>query len=144
MKPQLPQSFRKTTQQERMQRYYKHIQTKYSGRTSLEPPKQRTSTSSLSLEGNSVDFMHKNSATPRAPIQRIGNFSYPNKAFQNSESSSGRSSTIMMYNSLSGERNCLPTFLPDASVVPKHHGKFSGNALPKWNQLYKAYHPSSK
>ena len=121
MKPQTPQSFHKTTQQERMHKYYKHMQTKYSGRTSLEPPKQRTSTSSLSLEGNSLDFMRRNSATPRASTQRIGNFSYPNKALQNPESSSGRTSANMMYDSVLGN----PTVLSDASVVPKNHSKFS-------------------
>ena len=141
MKPQTPQSFRKTTKQQRMQKYYEHIQTKYSGRTSLEPPKQRTSTSSLSrgnVEGNSMDFVHRmNSATPKAPTQRIGNFSYPNKALQHPESSSGRTSVI---NNVSEN----PTFLLEPSVVPKHYSKFSGNSLPKWNHLYRAYHPSSK
>ena len=141
MKPQTPQSFRKTTQQERMHKYYKHMQTKYRGRTSLEPPKQRTSTSSLShgnVEGNSLDFMHRMNPA-RAPTQRIGNFSYPNKALQNPESSSGRTSANVMYDSVSGN----PTFL-EPSVAPKHHSKFSGSSLPKWNQLYRAYHPSSK
>ena len=115
-----------------MQRYYKHMYTKYSNRTSLEPPpepKHRTSTSSLS--------------TPRAPTQRIGNFSYPKKAWQKSESSPGRTSAIMVYNNASEEHNCHPTVLPKASVGPKYHGNFSGNSLPKWNKLYKAYHASS-
>ena len=143
MKPhqRKPQSFCKTTKQERMQRYYEHIQAKYSGRTSLEPspePKHRV-TSSLSfgnVKGNSVDFI----TTPKAPTQRIGNFSYPNKAWQNLESSSGRTSAAMMYNNVSEDRNCHPTFLPEASVTPKYRGKFSGNSIPKWNRLYRAYH----
>ena len=126
------QSFHKTTKQERMQKYYKHIQAKYSNQTSLKPPRgpQRKATSSMNL-------------TPRTPTQRIGNFSYPSKACQNPESSLGRTSAIMMYSNVSEEHNCHPTFLPEASVGPKYHGNFSGNSLPKWNQLYRAYRASS-
>ena len=151
MKPhqRKPQSFHKTTKQERMQRYYAHIQAKYSDRTSLEPlpqPKHRA-TSSLSfgnVKENNMDFMHTTSlATPRAPTQRIGNLSYPNKAWQSPESSLDRTSAAMMYNNVSEDHNCHPTFLPEASVAPKYHGKFSGNSVPKWNQLYRAYHASS-
>ena len=125
-----------------MQKYYEHIQAKYSNRTSLEPPRgpQRKATSSLFLgnvKGSNVDF--------RAPTQRIGNFSYPSKAWQNAESSPGCTSAAMMYNNVSGEHHCPLNFLPEASVGPKYrHGNFSGNSLPKWNQLYRAYHASSK
>ena len=133
-----PQPFRKTTKQERMQKYYKHLQTKYSGRTTLEAPnkpKPRPA-SALSLgnaEENDAGLMHMmNLTTPRAPTQRIGNFHYPIRTWQKPQSSSGHTSTTTMY-----------TDLPEASAAPKYHGKFSGNSLPKWNQLYRAYHGSS-
>ena len=142
-------SFRKTTTQERMLQYYKHIQAKYSGRTSLEPlcePERRaiSAFSIRSLSRNDGDFRHMmNSPTPKRPTQRIGNFSYPIKAWQNPKSNSGNTSATIHKN-VSEDHYHHSNIMPEASVGPIHHGKFTGNSLPKWNQLYRAYQASPK
>ena len=132
--------FRKTTKQERMNQYYKHLQAKYSGRTSLEPqhePERRaiSAFSIRSLSRNDGEFRHMmNSPTPKWPTQRIGNFSYPIKA-----------TSAKIHNNVSEDHyNHHSSILPDVSVGPVHHGKFTGNSLPKWNQLYSAYRVSPK
>ena len=146
---QRSQSFRKTTKQERMQKYYEHIQTKYSGRTTLKAPSkpQHRSLSPFpmssgsvlgNMNGNNVELMQMMTrSTPKAPIQRIGNFSYPRKAWQSPELSSNATT---VYHDVHNHplRNG-----PGPTENPKYHNKFSGNSLPKWNQLYRAYHRSS-
>ena len=147
------QSFRKTTKQERMQKYYEHIQAKYSGRTSLKPPSkpQRKSPSPFpvssgsvngNMEGNDVELMRMMSlSTPKAPLQRIGNFSYPRKAWQSPELSSEATTA---YRDVSKGHNYSFRNVPGPSESPNKYVKmFSGNSLPKWNQLYRAYRRSS-
>ena len=148
-----PQLFRRTTTQERMQKYYEHIQAKYSGRTSLEEPSRCKSASPLQLSsglvngnmrGNNVELMQMMSlATPRIPIQRIGNFSYPRKAWQSPEPRSDHTSTTTVYHNASKQQNYPFKGVAETLESPKYHKRFSGNSLPKWNQLYRAYHGSS-
>ena len=72
-------------------------------------------------------------STPKNPLQRIGNFSYPRKAWQ--------SNAPTVYNDA---HDYHPGhFLPEAPESHKYHHKFSGKSLPKWNQLYRAYQGSS-
>ena len=139
-----------------MQQYYKHIQAKYSPRTSLQAPEAKSSprpTSALSsisfgspsgnVKRNSVDFMHMQTLLkPKHPAQRIGKFSHPKKAWQNPESNSNCTTATTIYNNVSEDHNYHPKYLnhylPDAAEGHRHP-KLSGNALPKWNHLYKAY-----
>ena len=138
-----PQSFRKTTKQERMQKYYEHIQAKYSGRTSLvapSKPQPKSPSGSVvgDVRGNNTDLIQMMGlSTPKAPLQRIGNFSYPRKAWQSPELSSD--ATTVCHD----EPNEPLTNGPRAPESSKYHNKFSGKSLPKWNQLYRAYHGSS-
>ena len=148
-----PQQFRRTTKQERMQKYYEHIQAKYSGRTSLEEPSQCKSSSPLpmssglvtgNMRGSNVELMQMMSlAIPKIPIQRIGNFSYPRKAWQCPEPRSDHTSATTVYHNASKQQNYPFRSVAGASEGPKYHNKFSGNSLPKWSQSYRAYHVSS-
>jgi len=146
------QSFHRTTKKERMQQYYKHIQAKYSGRTSLqtpaEPQHKSASVSSMSAglsRWSSNDFTMPFSAN-KTPTQRIGNFSHFKKAWQSQESHLDHTSAATLYNNVSEDHNYHPKylahFLPDASEDHRSHPSLSGNPLPKWNNLYKAYKDS--
>ena len=149
------QSFHRTTKQERMQKYYEHFLTKYSGRTSLEAisKSQRKSSSPLpmsygsiigNMRGNNMDLIQMRSlSTPRAPIQRIGNFSYPRRVSQSRELTLNHISTTAVCHDESIQHNHPFRNALGASECPKYHGRFSGNSLPKWNRLYRAYSVSS-
>ena len=150
-----PQSCRRTTKQERMQTYYEHIQAKYSGQTSLEESsKPRCKSASPlpmssglvtgNMRGNNVELMQMMSlSTPRTPIQRIGNFSYPRKAWQSPELSSDHTGATAVHHNMSKQHSHPSKSVYGASEDHKYHNRFSGNSLPKWNQLYRAHHDSS-
>ena len=148
-----PQLLRRTTKQERMQKYYEYIQAKYSGRTSLEEPircklacplQMSSGLVNGNMRGNNVELMQMMSlATPRIPIQRIGNFSYPRKAWQSPEPRSDHTSATTVYRYVSKQQNYPFKSVAGAPEGPKYHNKFSGNSLPKWSQSYRAYHGSS-
>ena len=130
-----PESFRKTTTQERMQQYFRNFQVKYSGRSQLEGEPRSVSTSSYrSIRCSNISNTGQNNFTcafpqpTTTPKQRIGNFKYPTKkVLQQSDEVDPSSNAIVSNNDEGGDGK------------RRSISALSGNPVPKWNRLHTAY-----
>jgi len=132
-----PESFRKTTTKERMQRYFRNFQVKYSGRSQLEgDPRSVSALSYRSIRCSNISSTGQNnftSAFPQpitTPKQRIGNFKYPTKKVLQQPDGVDPSSDAILSNNDDdkggdGKRRSISAL--------------SGNPVPKWNRLHTAY-----